>query len=487
MGCYCVYKDHQLFAPGVKIPPRQDAEAAGSSSTAGNRKEIPITRKEAALRLREFRGDVQLRTLYSLTPVLMGSLVVAEGIESRKKFFVHILKKLGRGTETKELVEKLRSLNHPNILRVNDVVKDLGTVCLVYENCAGLSAMEMIKQSGPTSDILSLCIIKQVFAAIRHCHSADFLLRNLCLSHVLFLEPPSSANVHIKVLPYDDRKTETTAPEATEPASALPASDIYSAGLILAQMLLGDTNPQSALSRCLRNSTRDWGHIPVEAKKFVFSLISPDATNRPSIHECFRHSWVASWQNPSSEIAESAAVNAVRSVASGKPMPQLKQALLLFLFNQTYPEEQMKEVQLAFRMLDVDMDGEVSGSEILSLLLKHYSKPTARSYFSAILEATGIPASGSISFSEFLIRGCNRSLLVSHVVLTPIFHMLDREHRGRVSLDRLKEVVRIDEEMDADREKTVWTRALAEVTSAPEGISFNDFCVYLRGAKATST
>jgi Ca2+-binding EF-hand superfamily protein len=485
MGCYCVYKDHQLFAPGVKIPPRQDTETAGSSQAAG-KKEISINRKEVALRLREFHGDVQLRALYSLTPVVMGSLVVAEGIESRKKCFVHILKRLG-GTEAKELVEKLRNLNHPNILRVNDAVKNLGTVCLVYENCEGQSAMEMVKKSGPIPDILSLCIIKQVLSGIRHCHAADFLLRNLSLSHVLFIEPPSPSNVHIKLLPYDDRKTETIAPEATEPNSALPASDVYSAGLILAQMLLGDANPQSALSRCLRNSTRDWGHIPLAAKEFIFSLISADVTHRPSIDQCFRHSWIASWQNPPSEVAESAAVNAIRSLASGKPMPQLKQALLLFVFNQTYPEAQMKEVLLAFRMLDVDMDGQVSGSEILALLLKHYSKPSARGYFSAILKATGMAASGSISFSEFLIRGCNRSLLMSHLALTPVFHMLDREHRGRVSLDRVKEVVRIEEQMDSDREKTVWTRAMAEVTSASEGISFNDFCVYLRGTKSTNT
>jgi len=480
MGCYCVYRDQQLYAPGIKVPPHQDAETtANSQVSAQRRKEVVIKAKEATFQLRTFHGDAQLHALYSLTPVMQGSLILAEGTESGKRCLVHGVK---LKSESRASVEKLRELDHPNLLRVVDMMKDHGSAYVVYENCEGKSALDLVRKSGSQPDLLSLCIVRQVLAALRHCHACNFLLRNLSLARVLFFDPPSPSSVHVKLLPYDDKLAGTTAPEAMERKLAVPASDMYSVGLILAQLLLGEADAQTAKNRCLRNSSKDWESVDSQVKKLIFALLAPESTKRPSIAECFRHPWIASWSNPPNPIAEEAATQAVRSLASCKAMPRLKQALLKFLFNQMYPEAAMKEVQLAFRRLDQDLDGEVTGPEILSLLLKNYSKAAARGYFSAILKATGMPASGHMSFSDFLIRGCNRSLLVAHLALTPVFHMLDREHRGRVSVERLKEVVDIEEDLDQEEEKAAWARAVAEISTAKEGISFNDFCVYLRGS-----
>lgn len=485
MGCYCVYRDHQLYAPGIKVPSHQDAEittanqAPSNFQTAARRKEVAIKPKEVAFQLREFRGGAQLHDLYSLAPVLQGSLVVAEGVESRRKYLVHVMKQ--QGGESRDLVEKLRELDHPNILRVMDVVKENGSVCVVYENCEGKSAFDLVRKTGPQPDILSLCIIRQVLAALRHCHAHNFLLRNLSLAQVLFLDHPSPSSVQIKLLPYDDKPTSAVAPEAMERKRAVPASDLYSAGLILAQLLLGEADAKSAKDRCLRNSSKDWANVDSQVKALIFALLAPESAKRPSLTECFHHPWISSWSNPPNPIAEEVATQAVRNLGSCKAMSRFKQVLLTFVFNQMYPEAEMKELQLGFRLLDEDLDGEVSGSELLTLLLRKYSKPAARGYFSAILKATGMPASGRISFADFLIRGSNKSLLVAHLALTPVFHMLDRENRGRVSVERLKEFVRIDEDMDEDEEKLVWAKVVAEITTAKEGISFNDFCVYLRG------
>jgi len=436
--------------------------------------------KEAVFKLSEVRGDAQLRDLYSFNPALRSSLTLSEGIESRKKCLVHVLKHLG--SEGIGLVGKLRELDHPNLLRVVDVVRDNDSVAVVYEHCQE-SVLDLVKKSGSLTPLFCLCIIKQVLAALRHCHDRQFTLRTLSLAQVLFLTSPCSSFVQIKVLPYDDEKTtDTIAPEATGKKTATPVSNLYSAGLILAQMLFGEADANATKNRLVRNSPRDWESVESQVKDFVLALTAPDRTKRLSLAECFSHPWISSWQHPRPPAAEEATFNALRNLASSKPMSPFKQTLLLFLCHQMYPEEAINEVQMAFQMLDVDMDGEVSGPEMQTFLLKRYSKPAVRGYFHAILRATGMPASGKIFFAEFLIRGCNRSVLVSHLALTPVFHMLDRKHSGRISVQRLKQVVRVGEEMDEAEEKVTWARAVAEVTKAEEGISFNDFCTYLRAA-----
>lgn len=473
MGCYCVYRDHQLYAPGVKVPQR----AVEPTPTAAKRNKPAIRPNEVGVQIREFHGDVELRAVYSLTPVQLGSLVRGEGIDSRKKCLVHVWKQ--QVNEGKCLVEKLRELDHPNMLRVLDVVKDNGRVSVVYENCQG-SVLDLVKSRGPLTS-LSLCIIKQVLAALRHCHARQFTIRNLSLAQVLFLSPSCSSFVHIKLLPFDDRATDTAAPEVGK-SVATYAGDVYSAGIILAQMLFGEIDAKVIKNRLTRNSSRDWENVEPQAKDFILALTSADSAKRPSAADCFSHSWIASSQLLDFPVAEGGAVDSIRNLASSKPMSQLKQALLLLVFNQMYPEELTNEMQLAFQMLDLDMDGQVSGSEIQTLLLKRYSESVARGYFSAVLQATGMHANGRISFTEFLIRGCNRPLLVSYLALTPVFHILDREHRGRISSQRIKQVLRVRKEVDEDEEKVVWMKVMAEMTQADEGVSFNDFCTYLRAS-----
>ena len=148
-------------------------------------------------------------------------------------------------------------LVHPNIVRVTDVVDLGGPVGLVMDFVEGVSLRELLETEGKMAPSEALEIFRQILSAMAAAHAAGILHRDLKPDNILLSQEHGNVVVRITdfgiakvlsgVLRAGDTRDGTMmgspgymAPEQIEDASsASPKSDLFAAGSILYEMLVG--------------------------------------------------------------------------------------------------------------------------------------------------------------------------------------------------------------------------------------------------------
>lgn len=147
-------------------------------------------------------------------------------------------------------------ISHPNILNVTDfgAEKD-GAVYIVSEESEGKTLKEAIRQEGKFSAERAVRVARQIVAALSAAHSAGIVHRNLNSENILLTHTVNNAEL-VKVLEFganaaDENESfdeenppknlEYLSPEQCSDSAEIDArSDIYSAGIILYEMLAGE-------------------------------------------------------------------------------------------------------------------------------------------------------------------------------------------------------------------------------------------------------
>jgi serine/threonine protein kinase len=171
-------------------------------------------------------------------------------------------------------------LVHPNIVRVTDVVDLEGRVGLVMDFVEGVSLRELLETEGRMPAPEALEIFRQILSAMATAHAAGILHRDLKPDNVLLSQEHGSVVVRITdfgiakvlsgVLRAGDTRNGTMlgspgymAPEQIEDASsASPRSDLFAAGSILYEMLVG-APPFSGTAIERMDKTRSGTFVPL--------------------------------------------------------------------------------------------------------------------------------------------------------------------------------------------------------------------------------
>ncbi len=176
--------------------------------------------------------------------------------------------------------EKIRSLNHPNIVTVFEHAADEQGPYIVSEFVQGISVHQRIIQSGPISVPEALAIISAVVGALSQAHSLNLLHLNLKPANVLLLG--QGPNLQVKVTDFGLWRSGSDpgglnpqlafyqAPEQRRNSGINPASDVYALGKLLYVIVSGEmsgrispesvpANPplQELIYRCIRTSPED--------------------------------------------------------------------------------------------------------------------------------------------------------------------------------------------------------------------------------------
>jgi calcium-dependent protein kinase len=227
---------------------------------------------------------------------------------SMTKINSHSLRKLH------EEISIMKSLDHPNIIKLREVFFGSKTVYLVMELCRGGELFDKLTKQAPRglADDRARQLMTDMFSAVRYLHSHNIVHRDLKLENFLFLEDGDAAGgSSLKLIDFGLSKhcdTQETMHHVVGSAYYIAPEvlagnydhrcDVWSLGVICYILLTGQppftgvTGEQVYKSVCTSepdfSSTR-FAHVRPATVDFVRRLLVKDPDYRMTIDEAFEH------------------------------------------------------------------------------------------------------------------------------------------------------------------------------------------------------
>lgn len=97
-------------------------------------------------------------------------------------------------------VDIVRKLDHPNILKINEVIEDTKSFHIVSELCTGGELLEKVIEAKQLKEQQVAVYMYQIFSAVAYCHVNNVLHRDIKPENLLFED--SSENSTLKVIDF---------------------------------------------------------------------------------------------------------------------------------------------------------------------------------------------------------------------------------------------------------------------------------------------
>jgi len=375
-------------------------------------------------------------------------------------------------------------LDHPNILRLLDVVQDKKSIYLISENCTGKDFHLYLNSHPPLSDPEAASVMTQIFGVIGAGHKQGVLYRNM--QPESFLLAPRTANTELAVKLVDVKDAclgsqkqqwfkysdspDFVAPEIRAKTPYTQKCDLWSAGVIMIKMFTGHTatNHWKALS-----DIEDRKVVNSKALDLMRRLLDTNPGNRPSAGECLAHSWL-SRKKPDSTLFTCLTEAVANARQKGVP-DELRLAVLRFLCTRVLSPSELSQIKSTFQGLDTNGDGRLSKSELRKASAQS-SIPLPEAEI--LLSLFDLDGNGTIEFTEFLLMASNTSHLLTNSNLHLAFRSIDQDQSGRISIPELKQLLRIEGASDE-----VWEQYMSAVDNSQDGeIDFQEFKAWMRQA-----
>ncbi|MDT7687502.1 MAG: eukaryotic-like serine/threonine-protein kinase [Acidobacteriota bacterium] len=286
------------------------ADITVANPSAANETEDPLAGLvlDDKYRLDERLGEGGMGTVYRATHLLIERPVAVKVLNSRlvtddaaKERFRREARAAGR-------------LQHTNAVAVTDFGETSdGLVYLVMELLEGKPLREVLAREAPLDPARAVSLMLQIAAAVEAAHEAGIIHRDLKPGNIFLVQRPDSPYI-VKVLDFGIAKLATEggdysfadtltgmgvmigtprymSPEQCDGAQLTPAADVYSLGVILYEMLTGQTpfSGVSPLALALKHSSESprppreiVTTIPPALESVVLHALEKGAGERPA-------------------------------------------------------------------------------------------------------------------------------------------------------------------------------------------------------------
>ena len=100
----------------------------------------------------------------------------------------------------------LRTMDHPNILKIFEFYSNKDSYSIVTELCSGGELFQEIVDKGPFNENYSAYVMFQVFSAINYCHNMKIVHRDLKPENILIVDRDKNGYPRIKICDFGTSK-----------------------------------------------------------------------------------------------------------------------------------------------------------------------------------------------------------------------------------------------------------------------------------------
>lgn len=379
-------------------------------------------------------------------------------------------------------LEILRVLDHPNILRCYDLIQDEYHYYILMEYCEGGELFDRLVKLTKFTTSDAAKVMFQLLSSICYCHNQNVIHRDLKPENILLVTKGDSFD--IKVADFGSSTIKAfgiqlkggygsayyQAPEVHR-RTYNELVDIWSAGIILFIMLTGRPPypgcNESEIMKYVRLSPFDvttayTKDIPDDALSLLKRMLEINPIDRISAEEALQHPWITSSRTMTGGEPVSEALCRLKAFTASS---KLKDAVLTFLAMHAVSQQDLRDLQFSFQILDKDGDGRISRQELLSEFMKMSNLELAEACVDEVLANVDSDNSNFIDFTEFIKSCTDRHRLVSMQNLEFAFNTFDRDGSGTISSDEIRAIMGGSSEDDS-----LWQQVINEVDLNGDGV-----------------
>jgi len=370
----------------------------------------------------------------------------------------------------REEIKILRRLDHPCICRLLETFEDEKAIYLVLEFIEGRELFDVIVEDGCLEEEQAVVVMRQVFSALQYCHARNVQHRDLKPDNIMVqkltrestdgspaaITPSSKRTVEVKLIdfglaimskrPVHARagsaicgSADYLAPEARK-GTCLPASDVWSVGMVLHALLLGQLPSWKKDAEQLDLSGPLYDGISRGAQDLIQSLLKMDPSKRLDAATAGAHYWTQGLAVRTPRDVTPTLASFVSFHRSAK----LRRAALTALAMQL-TSRQLSGLREQFLLIDTNGDGRISREELaMSVALSSPGgaaedvRSFVESIFDSVYENDGLQ---EIEYTEWLAAALQEGKYRSEEALRAAFRIFDSDGDGNIDVADLGRVL----------------------------------------------
>ena len=392
--------------------------------------------------------------------------------------------------EIKDEIEILKTLDHPDIVRIIESFNTKNSYILITEYCEGGELFDQVKNQ--LSETQIAVIFRQLLSGLAYLHSNNIVHRDLKLENILIHEIEKSKTTgedlfNIKII---DFGTARIFDKNRKPQSIVGSSyyiapevlrqkynkecDLWSVGVILYMFIVGhapfdgcdDEEITSNIQKGVyRKNDRRWIKSSKEVKDLIQKLLTYKPSQRLTAIQALNHPWFKKTDSSIlyDNIPKKNVINCIRNLLTYNINYKLEELFLAYIIHNIPREKEAKSAIKLFKLVNENGDGKLQKKELKNTLLRFVTEDFLEKYdFDGIFAILDGDNKGYINYEEFLRGTLDRKKILDDNILTYAFSYFDPEGCGYIKKKKIKSILgnKIDnitfqsifEEVDLDKD-----------------------------------
>lgn len=407
-------------------------------------------------------------------------------------------------------IKILSMVDHPNIVRLFEVIEDDKYFNLFQELCTGGELLSKVQKPLKENEIAK--IFKQIMSAIAYCHEKGIVHRDMKLENILF--STESEDSPIKIIDFglsvllgkkDVKENEVTdlkkygfkrmttkvgtiyymSPEVIK-GNYDEKCDIWACGVILYTLLAGyppfngqtDKDIYNMISKMSFDFEQPvWKGVSKYAKELIKKMLSP-AKSRYTAEEVLNSKWLSVKTKKNDDK-----INYYldyKHIEKYKSYNKFKQAILTFIASRLSSEESDK-IRNIFCSIDESQKGFITYEDFSNYLINECNIDEFSDKQNEIKKAfksVDIDQNNAIDYTEFLAANIDDNIYLKEEKLKEAFRKFDLEDVGYIKKEDIIRVLKLDNLEDKDK---IANKIIEENDFDKDGkINFNDFMTAMK-------